>query len=167
MNKYNLPHFEPIDPASPLEYYSAQIEFNNNEVELDLNFWGEAIEPKRLDLVKNILDNLKEFDSKNRKYIEQDYANEGADTVKTYIDHHLTELPEEDLAGYIDFNNNSITPEQQLINALQLVRVGFYPDEGEDQIAVFDYSLGYDVTNYLIVIFINTNGELDHLTMES
>jgi hypothetical protein len=167
MSKYNLPHFEPIDPASPLEYYSAQIEFNNNEIELDLNFWGEAIEPKRLDLVKNILDNLKEFDSKNRKYIEQDYANESADTVKTYIDHHLTELPEEDLARYIDLNNSSITPEKQLINALQLVRVGFYPDEGEDQIAVFDYSLGYDVTNYLIVIFINTNGELDHLTMES
>jgi hypothetical protein len=167
MSTYNLPHFKPIDLGSPQEYYSAQIEFNNNELELDLNFWGEAIEPKRLDLVKNILDNLKEFDSKNRKYIEADYADESADTVKTYVDHHLTEFTEEDLAGHIDFTNTSITPEKQLINALHLVRVGFYPDEGEDQIAVFDYSLGDDVTNYLIVIFINTNGELDHITMES
>lgn len=120
-----------------------------------------------MDLVKNILENLKEFDSKNRQYIEQDYADENTDTVKTYVDHHLTEVPEEELAGCIDFSNSSITPERQLINALQLVRVGFYPDEGEDQVAVFDYSLGFDITNYLIVIFINEKGELDHMTMES
>src|SRR5687768_13502215 len=136
MSIYNLPHFKPIDLEKLQEYYDTQIEFNGNEVDLDLNFWGEAIEPKRLDLVKNILDNLKEFDSKNRQYIDQDYADENADTVKTYVDHHLTETPEEELAEYIDFNNSSITPERQLINALQLVRVGFYPDEGEDQIAV-------------------------------
>ena len=99
--------------------------------------------------------------------MEQDYADQNADTAKTYVDHHLTEFSEEELASLVDFSNSSITPEKQLINALRLVRVGFYPDEGEDQVAVFDYSLGYDVTNYLIVIFINEKGELDHITMES
>jgi hypothetical protein len=166
MSKYNLPYFTPIDLSSLQQYYSEQTAFNGTEVELDLNFWGNAIEPKRLDLVKNILDNLKEFDSRNRNYIELDFADEAADTVTTYIDHHLTELSEEELAGIID-SNSSIEPEKQIINALQLVRVGFYPDEGEDQIAVFDYSLGQDITNYLIVIFINENGALDHITMES
>lgn len=44
MSKYNLPYFKPIDLESPLEYNSTQIEFNNHEVDLDLNFWGEPID---------------------------------------------------------------------------------------------------------------------------
>lgn len=167
MSQYILPYFKPVELKKPQEYNSTQIEFNNHEVDLDLNFWGEPIEARRLDIVKNILDNLKDFDKKNLLYIEQDYADQNADTAKTYVDHHLTELSEEELAAVVDFSNSSTTPEKQLINALRLVRVGFYPDEGEDQVAVFDYSLGYDVTNYLIVIFINEKGELDHITMES
>jgi hypothetical protein len=166
MSQYILPHFEPLDLESLDSYYDAQIQYNGNEVDLDLNFWGEPITPARLDLVKNILENLKGFDSKNRQYIDQDFADESADTVKTYLDFHLTELDEEDLARFVDYNN-PITPEQQLINALKLVRVGFYPDEGEDQIAVFDYSLGNDITDHLVVIFINEKGEMDHITMES
>lgn len=167
MSQYILPHFKPVDLQKPQEYDSAEIEFNGNELDLDMNFWGEPIEAKQLDAVKNILDNLTDFDAKNRQYIAQDFADESADTVVTYVEHHLTELPEEELKELIDFNNTAVSPEQQLINSLQLVRVGFYPDQGEDQIAVFDYSLGRDITNYLIVIFINAEGTLDHITMES
>ena len=76
MSTYILPYFKPVELEKPREYNSTQIEFNNYEVDLDLNFWGEPIEARRLEIVKNILDNLTEFDKKNRLYIEQDYANQ-------------------------------------------------------------------------------------------
>ncbi|THU39161.1 DUF2004 domain-containing protein [Niastella caeni] len=167
MSKYTLPHFEPIDLANLEEYYDTEIEFNGEEVDIDLNFGTKTIAPQRMDLVKKFLENLKDYDSKNRKYIEQDFADEDGDTVKTYVEHHLEEIDKDDLAELVDFNNKSIAPAQQLIKALRLVRVGFYPDGEEDQFAIFDYSIGRDLTDYLVVIFTDENGEMDYITMES
>ena len=49
-----------------------------------------------------------------------DYEDENKDPVRTYVEHHLREIDE------ADFEDDTITPEKQLINKLQLVRVGFY-----------------------------------------
>ena len=53
-----------------------------------------------------------------------------------------------------------------LLKKLHLVRVGLYPDS-EEQFAIFDYSIGKDLTNYLVVINTDENGNLDYMTMES
>jgi hypothetical protein len=44
--------------------------------------------------------------------------------------------------------------------------VGIYPDS-EDQFAIFDYSLGQGISNYLVVIYTDENGNLDYMTMDS
>lgn len=166
MSNYSLPHFGQIDLANLEEYYDADMEFNGEAIELDLNFGKKTIDAARMDLVKRMIENLTDFDSKNKKYIDEDFADEHSDTVMTYIDHHLEEIDRDDLAGLIDFDNKSIDLEKQLINALRLVRVGFYPDS-EDQFAIFDYSIGRNLTDHHVVIFTDENGELDYMTMES
>jgi hypothetical protein len=53
-----------------------------------------------------------------------------------------------------------------MLSKLHLVRVGLYPDS-EDEFAIFDYSIGQELTQYLVVINTNEDGEIDYMTMES
>jgi hypothetical protein len=166
MANYSLPHLGEIDPANLDEYYDVEIDFNGQAIQLDLNFESNSIDSKRLDVAKRFIENIAAFDGQNKRYIEQDYADEDSDTVRTYIEHHLEEIEKSDLADLVDFDDTSVSPALQLLNALQLVRVGLYPDS-ETQFAIFDYSIGQDLTQYLVVINTDENGKLDYMTMES
>jgi hypothetical protein len=166
MANYSLPHFADIDTNNLEEYYDVDIDLNGLEIQIDLNFERKSIDSKRLDIAKQFIENISEFDKKNKKYIEQDYNDEESDTVKTYVGHHLNEVGKDELSDLVNFDDEVTNPEIQLIKALQLVRVGLYPDS-EEKFAIFDYSIGRELTQYLVVIKTNENGVLDYMTMES
>jgi hypothetical protein len=166
MANYSLPHFADIDTDNLEEYYDVDIDFNGQEIQIDLNFENKSIDPKRLDIARRFIQSISEFDKKNKEYIEQDYNDEECDTVKTYVEHHLGEIGKDELGDLVNSDDEETNPEIQLMKSLHLVRVGLYPDS-EDQFAIFDYSIGQDLTQYLVVINTNENGELDYMTMES
>jgi Protein of unknown function (DUF2004) len=166
MANYTLPHFGQIDVANLDEYYDVEIQFGSEGVQIDLNFENKTIDQNRLDAAKKFIDKISDFDIVNKKYIESDYNDEECDTVRTYVEHHLEEIAQDELSKLVDFKNKTIKPDKQLMKKLRLVRVGLYPDK-EDQFAIFDYSIGKDLTNYLVVINTDENGKLDYMTMES
>lgn len=166
MATISLPHFGLIDPAALEEYYDADINFNNTSIQVDLNFDGPSIESNRLVMVKQFVDNLRIHDLKNKQHIVNDYNNPNGDTVKFYIEHHLEELGENELAELVDVAAPLAEKEQQLLKKLRLVRVGLYPDH-TSQFATFDYSIGKEMTDQLVVIITDENGNLDYLKMES
>jgi len=166
MSKFEVPYFGQLNLESLKEYYSTETKFNNIEIQLDLNFENKAIESATMTAVKNILENIAKLDQQNKVYINNDYNDEDGDTVRFYLEHHLEEVDKQELSTLIDFNNKIISPEEQLLAKLHLVRVGFYPDSDEI-FAVFDYSLGGNFTNYLVVVNIDRGGELDYMTIES
>jgi hypothetical protein len=159
MAMIKIPHFGPLDPQLLEEYYDTEIDFNGNQIQVDLNFGSSSIDPAKLETVKAFIDNIRIHDIRNKQFIDNDYKNEDGDTVKTYLEHHLEELGEDVLAELSEH-------EKQLLKKLRLVRVGIYT-EGEDQFAIFDYSLGQDITDYLVVINTDENGNLVYMTMES
>ena len=166
MATYTLPHFGQIDTTNLEDTYDVEIEFDGDKIQIDLNFDDKTIGTKRMDKVKKFIEKIKDLDVKNKKYIEKDYKDEDADTVRTYVQHHLEEIEKEKLKDLVDFNNEKVDPEIQLMKKLHLVRVGLYPDD-EDEFAVFDYSIGKELTDYLVVINIDENGKLEEMTMES
>ncbi|GAE65417.1 DUF2004 domain-containing protein [Chryseobacterium indologenes] len=166
MTDYTLPHFGKVALQNLEEYYDVNIDFKGNEIQLDLNFENPSIDPAKLDKVKNFLENIEKFDKQNKAYITEDYHDQDGDTVKSYLEHHLEEIDREELSALINFNDPNIEPEQQLLTKLELVRVGFYPDS-EDTFAILDYSIGQDLTDYLVVINTDENGQLDYMAMES
>ena len=166
MKEYALLHFGNLATENLEESYDANIEISGNEIRVDLNFENKTIDTKTLDKVRNLLENIEEYDTLNKSYILSDYNNEDGDTVKFYLQHHLEEIGEEELAGLINFEDKTRNIEQQLLKKLNLVRVGLYPDN-EENFAVFDYSIGEEITNYLVVISTDWNGQLDYMAMES
>jgi Protein of unknown function (DUF2004)/Uncharacterized protein conserved in bacteria (DUF2262) len=166
MANYSLPHFGNLDPKNLEEYYDVDIDFNGQKIQLDLNFENKYIDTKRLDIIKQFIENISEFDKKNKKYIEQDYADEDCDTVRTYIEHHIENFDKDELSEFIDFDNKVTSPEIQLMNSLRITRIGFYPDS-EENFATFDYSINPETTDQLVVIFTYPTGEINYMTMES
>ncbi|MBE5319923.1 DUF2004 domain-containing protein [Pedobacter sp. MR2016-19] len=166
MAEYALPYFGNLQTENLEEYYDVDIELNGNEIQVDLNFEHQTVDTLILDKVKNFIEKLEKFDKLNKTYILNDYNDEDGDTVKFYLEHHLEELDKEELTKLVNFDDTITEPEQQLLSKLKLVRVGLYPDN-EDNFAIFDYSIGKDITNYLVVINTDENGQLDYMTMES
>lgn len=166
MANYSLPYFGDLDPKDLEEYYEVEIDFEGQELQIDLNFEDDSIDVKRLDVVKKFMENIPNWDKKNKQYIEEDYASEEGDTVREYIEHHLEEIGKEELSKSMDLGGPEEDTHKQLIKSLRLVRVGLYPDK-EGDFAVFDYSIGPELTQYLVVINTDENGNLDYMTLES
>ena len=166
MASIKLPHFGILDSDSLDEYYDVEIDFNGQEIQIDLNFANKTIDIQRLETAKQFIENIRIHDLNNKKYIQQDFNDEDGDTVRFYLEHHLEELASDDLNNLIGADFKSAEQSAQLLNKLHLVRVGLYPDS-EDQFAIFDYSIGKELTNYLVVINTDENGNLDYMTMES
>lgn len=166
MATIKLSHFGNLDSESLEEYYDVEIDFNNSEIQIDLNFDNKSIDIKRLEIAKQFIDNIRIHDLNNKKYIQKDFDDRNADIVRLYLEHHLQELALDDLDNLIGANSKSTDQPTRLLNKLHLVRVGLYPDSDE-QFAIFDYSIGKELTNYLVVINTDENGNLDYMTMES
>lgn len=166
MATYILPHFGAIDPEDLETYYDTEITLSGASIEIDLNFENKTIDTKQLDIAKHFIDNIRIFDMNNKVHIAKDYSNPDGDTVKFYLRHHLEELGTEELSALLPRGSKAPEHEKLLLQKLHLVRVGVYPDSA-DQFAIFDYSLGTEITNNLVVLFTDENGNLDYMTMES
>jgi Protein of unknown function (DUF2004) len=164
MSKYILPYFDELDVNSLDDCYDAEMEFNGRQIDLDLNFDEESTTTKRLEIVKNFIENLTEFNQIATKAINDDFKT--GKTVKHYIKHNLKMLGEEHFSSLFDNYGTSMTNTEQLLAKIYLKRVGFYPEDN-DNFAVFDYTFGQDLTDYLIVVNFNKKGKIDYMTMES
>lgn len=166
MPNIKLPYFGILDSLLLEEYYDAEVDFNGRNIQIDLNFENGSIEKSKLEAAKQFIENIRIYDLNNQKYIQTDFENKEGDTVKFYLDNQIEELAEDDLAELIGSNTKSADQPKLLLKKLHLVRVGLYPDS-EGQFAIFDYTIGKDLTDYLVVINTDENGNLDYMTMES
>ena len=166
MITYTLPHFGKLPIISLKENYDVDIDLKGNEIQLDLNFDLEYVTTSTFDKVKNFLENLAQFDDLNKIHMQNDFNNENDGSVKMYLEHHLAEVDKVELATLINFDDTTTEPVLQLLAKLKLVRVGIYP-KNKKNFAIFDYSIGKEMTNYLVVINTDEKGKLDYLTMES
>lgn len=164
MTNFTFPYFGEIDLNNLQEDYETKIRINN--VEVDLHFENNSINIAKAQTIKNVLENLTDFDIQNKTYIENDYHDEENSTVKEYLEFHLEELDNKILAEFIDFEDQNSNPEKQLLKKLKLASIGFYPDDS-DNFAVFDYTIDKKITNYLIVVNTDENNNLDDITWES
>lgn len=76
MKEYTLPHFGQLSTENLEEYYTTNMDFNGNEVQVDLNFENKNTDPSQLEKVKNYLENIGKFDKLNKTYLHDDYNDE-------------------------------------------------------------------------------------------
>lgn len=161
-----LPYFGQLDMNSLKDYYESSTTVNGQEINIDLNFDNSSSDKLKMSTIKSVLENIEKFDNQNKFYIEEDYKNVKGDTVKSYIENHLGQFDKDELDRLIDKTDTTNNPEIQLLKKLKLVRLGLYPDN-EKYLTTFDYSIGKNITQYLVVITTDKDGNLNYITIES
>lgn len=169
MKQFILPYFGEIDLDNVEEYYYVEIEYKDNELNLDLNFEELLIAPAVATQIKHILDNIEAYDIQNRLYIDADYAKakEGS-FVNDFVNYHLEDIGEE-ICEDIAIDLTATDRDEQFIKKLKLVRVGMYPDSKRENggFAVFDYSIDPEITDQLLVVNVDALGNLLNVSWES
>ncbi|MBO9660663.1 MAG: DUF2004 domain-containing protein, partial [Chitinophagaceae bacterium] len=152
MATYSLPYFGELDLTALDETYDGEVELNGVTISLDLNFNEKTAEVATMEAVKKFIANLAATDLQNKGYIREDFEEEEGEAVREFIEFHLEEVEDETINKLLD-SVEGRDPEEQLLNVLHLVRVGIYPQE-EDYFAICDYSIGEEVSQYLLVLIV-------------
>jgi len=158
-----LRYFEELKPNELEDYYSTNIEFEDRQIEIDLNFSNTSIAESRLLKVNVILEKLPEFVGKLNGFIQDDFKN--GNDVQEFLDFHLDEIAEE-LVPLLLRADQSLKKDEQLLSILDLKRIGFYPDNDEI-FTVSDFGLDEEISQYVLVVNTTQDQELHYITMES
>lgn len=152
-------------------FWEATRPLAKREIPVDLTVMGpvdvEAVgsEGGPLDLAAPFVSKLAAFDAQARDVLRSDYEDGPDSPVTLYLEHHLDEMPEKAAMALFGRPADDVDVDAFLAK-VQLCRVGLYPDEPE-RCAVFDYSLGKDVTQYILAVTFDSEGEINGVDMES
>jgi len=148
MSKLKLPYFkEEIDIKNIQDEYEVEFEFNEKEVDVFL-YEMKIADDEQFGIIKNVLENIFEFDKHNRSLISKCFENKDGFTYD-YLSYHLEELKEE-LEDIVDFDDSKIINMEKLLRLLKMKTISFYSD-----LVVFDYCLNDEISDQLLVVKMN------------
>lgn len=159
-----IPFFGDVNLESLQNTYRLTTDFDGRKLDLDLNFENTSIAEDNLNLITKILDNLREWVGKAEKFINNEFQT--GSEVDDYIDFHIEELFDEDLEKLLKDADKTMPRKERLLSILKLERIGFYPEDARHY-AIFDFVTDREISDNLLVVKLNKNGELDLITMES
>ena len=153
MEKLKLPYFkQEIDIQNLQDEYDTDFEYNGKEINIFLNEMQVA-DKEQFTIIKNVLENLPEFDNQNRNFITNDFENKNGNTFE-FLSYHLEEL-EDGFEEIIDSNDTEINNLKKLMNFLKITTISFYSD-----LVVFDYCLDDEISDQLLVVSMNRQKNL-------
>ena len=161
--KKNITYFGEVEINSPQEYNEGQIVIDNRQIKLDLNFYDGVPEYDWVAEYENYIKDLEQHKADVEAAIRADYEDGG--DVKEYVDFHLEELDASIIDKVLVGTDASKSKEERLLTALKLKRIGFYP--GNENYAVWDYTIGREITDLLVVVNTDSTGKLNYVKWEN
>lgn len=161
--KKRLTYFGEVEISSPQETTEGTVTIDNRQVELDLNFYDGVPGHDWVEEYENYVKDLGQHKAVVEAAIRADYE-EGGD-VKEYIDFHLEELDAATVEKILAGTDTSESKEERLLSALKLFRIGFYP--GNENYAVWDYTIGREIADMLVVVNTDSSGKINYVTWEN
>lgn len=158
----DIKYFKNVDFNS--DYLETTIELKNREIQLDIN--SDAVLGKNnwVKEYEEYISKLETFKEKIDKEIIKDFENNGI--TKEWVDFHLKELGEAiEEEGLLKECNKKLSLDRQVLSIIKLRRIGIYP-EYEDY-AIWDYILDDEISDEILVIVTDKDGEIVDITWES
>lgn len=161
--KKDITYFGEVEINSPQETTEGMVTIDNHQVELDLNFYDGVPDHDWVEEYENYVKDLGQHKAAVETAIRADYEEGGH--VKEYVDFHLEELDAATVEKVLAGTDASESKEKRLLSALKLVRIGFYP--GNENYAVWDYTIGREITDMLVVVNTDNTGKINYVTWEN
>lgn len=158
----DIKYFKNVDFNT--DYLETTIEFQNREIQLDINTDVVLGKNSWVKEYEEYISKLETFKEKIDKKIIEDFENEGI--TKEWVDFHLEELGEAiEEEGLLKECDKKLSLDRQVLSIIKLNRIGIYP-EYEDY-AIWDYILDDEISDEILVIVTDKNGEIVDITWES
>ncbi len=166
MKYYELPYFGKVDLNKLEDAYDAEMELEEQEISLSIFFDSTSISEVVLGDLENFLQNIEESNNASLEYILNNFNSESSIT-KDFIKYFIENL-EDEIADMIDFESTIKSPENQLLENLQLTNIAIYP-ESNSEFAVLDYAIEIEdeLSDDLLVVILDKSGKLIRITWES
>jgi hypothetical protein len=164
MTRIQDSRFGTIDHSVPGSWSAAQA-YAGREVTFDLSIQHGHLDGVVLQGVLARVADLSALDAAARAALRRDLVAEDSH-VETYFDHHVAELDDAELLKLFGTAAREEIAVDSFFERLALVRVGLYPERADAQL-LLDYSLGPDVTNYVLCLAFDAQGAVVELTIES
>ncbi|MDO1451853.1 DUF2004 domain-containing protein [Rhodocytophaga aerolata] len=166
MNRYTSKYFGEIDLDAVEEGYDAEIEYKGRTVSLDLNIVGATkIESANIKAVDDFLNNLDQYEPTLRSALKKDLKEKGE--TDYYLQEHIEELGKAQINNLMISADKKGTKKEQLLSVVYLKRIGLYPEEEDETLAIFDYTLSKELTDELLVVNITKDWKIKEITVES
>jgi hypothetical protein len=123
----------------------------------------EDIDPAQLDAAARFARDVARFDALAREALALDEDEELG--VPRYIEHHVDALPDAAVAKIFGCARHAITRDR-FLSKLVLARVWFVPED-DDELAIFDYSIAPELTDYVLAVKFDARGRLATIAVES
>lgn len=162
--KTQITHFGEIDSATLQQSYGTHTLLDGKEIFLDLNFY--MVSPEAEDWAyecEAYLSNLSAYKQLVENAIRTDFNKEGI--TRKYIAFHLKELHEDRIKEMLKDTDSKLPIEERILSLLKLKRIGIYP--GDVTYAVWDYSIGWQYSDQLIVGNTDNFGKVRYISWES
>ncbi|WP_027129147.1 DUF2004 domain-containing protein [Fusobacterium perfoetens] len=158
----DIKYFKNVDFNT--DYLETRIEFQNREIELDINTDVVLGKDSWVKEYEEYISKLEVFKEKIDKEIIKDFENDGI--TKEWVDFHLEELGEAiEEERLLERCDKKLSLDRQVLSIIKLRRIGIYP-EYEDY-AIWDYILDDEISDEILVIVTDKNGEIVDITWES
>jgi len=167
MPTFDIPNVGATDfPNNNEGYWQFGLPMRGGDVPVDINVDGGAFTREQLEVIKDFIADAIRFDEIARDAFKAEHAEKPEGTVGTYLSHHAEELGEKELLKIFGTADPDELGIDHLLDALQLKRIGLYPDS-EDYVAVFDYTIDEEATDYILAVEFDSEGTVFGLSMDS
>lgn len=167
MTTFELPEIGLLDfPVNTHGCWEFEIRVGADTVNLDINTDGDEMTESMFGKVKSFIVDAARFESLARNAIRADYLEDADGSSCLYLSHHAEEFSVEQRLKYFGAEATESLGVDQLLKAIQLKRIGLYPDS-DDYVAVFDYSIDEDATNYVLAVEFDEAGAPIGVSMDS
>lgn len=145
------------------EYHETKIHLNDRDIVLDLNL-DEVIGEKDWVLqYDEYVSKLSVFRERIEEKLNEDFDEWGI--TKEWIDWHIEELDKQDIERLITGIDPKLPVDEKIFTALNLVRVGIYPKY--EEYAIWDFMLDKKISNQILVVVTDNQGNILDITWES
>lgn len=162
MNDRTITYFDEIDFDSD-DFFETEIVLNCDKITLNLEFRDGLPKFDWTKQYENYISKLDEYKQKVDKAIIKDFKDE--ETTLEYIEHHIDELDDLSIEKLIKDTDQDKPITERLLSTLKLQRIGFRFDD--EEFAAWDYTLGSDITNYILAVYTDKNGKVTDFSIES
>jgi hypothetical protein len=167
MPTFDIPHVGAVDfPAGTGGYWQFALPMRSGDVPVDINSDDDAFTRDMLDEIKGFISDAARFDEIARDAFKAEFIEKPEGTVSTYLSHHAEELSEKELLRIFGTTDPDDLTIDHLLDALQLKRIGLYPGS-DDLVAVFDYTIDEEATDYILAMEFDGEGEVYGISMDS